>query len=220
MNGATNGQGSNGKAASQARPIKLSCRNVWKVYGPDPAGFIRGGSLAATDRAETRARLKESGHLGGRHRRQLRRPCRRDLRHHGAFGLRQIDHRALPVAAGGAHRRPYPARRRGSAAGERAPAHRSAPARHGHGVPEFRPAAASDGAGQCRLPLAHPGQDAERAPCTGARDDRARGPRRAASAPFPISSPAASSSASASPARWPWGPSSGSWTSPSRRWIR
>ena len=65
MNGAINGQGASPNAAQAgARPIKLSCRNVWKVYGPDPAGFIRGGSLAAADRAETRVRLKESGHLG------------------------------------------------------------------------------------------------------------------------------------------------------------
>ena len=64
MNGPANGQASNGQAASQARPVKLSCRNVWKIYGPDPAGFIRGGSLAAADRAATRVRLKESGHLG------------------------------------------------------------------------------------------------------------------------------------------------------------
>src|SRR6185369_8213089 len=49
---------------SQSRPVKLSCRNVWKVYGPDPQGFIRGGSLAAADRAATRTRLKETGHLG------------------------------------------------------------------------------------------------------------------------------------------------------------
>jgi glycine betaine/proline transport system ATP-binding protein len=61
MNGAVNGQDA---SQAGARPIKLSCRNVWKVYGPDPAGFIRGGNLAAADRAETRVRLKESGHLG------------------------------------------------------------------------------------------------------------------------------------------------------------
>jgi glycine betaine/proline transport system ATP-binding protein len=58
MNGAVNGEGAG------ERPIKLSCRNVWKVYGPDPAGFARNGGLAATDRAEMRRRLKESGHLG------------------------------------------------------------------------------------------------------------------------------------------------------------
>ena len=58
MNDAVNGEGAG------ERPIKLSCRNVWKVYGPDPAGFARNGGLAATDRAEMRRRLKESGHLG------------------------------------------------------------------------------------------------------------------------------------------------------------
>ena len=45
MNGAVNGEGAG------ERPIKLSCRNVWKVYGPDPAGFARNGGLAGADRA-------------------------------------------------------------------------------------------------------------------------------------------------------------------------
>ena len=40
MNGAVNGEGAG------ERPIKLSCRNVWKVYGPDPAGFARNGGTA------------------------------------------------------------------------------------------------------------------------------------------------------------------------------
>jgi glycine betaine/proline transport system ATP-binding protein len=98
MNGATNGQGSNGQAASQARPIKLSCRNVWKVYGPDPAGVIGGVRLAATDRAETRGRLKESRHLG------VPSYVRFDV--HGeisSWGSRAPANRpsSLPVAAGG-----------------------------------------------------------------------------------------------------------------------
>jgi len=58
MIGAVNSEGAG------ERPIKLSCRNVWKVYGPDPAGFARNGGLAGTDRVEMRRRLKESGHLG------------------------------------------------------------------------------------------------------------------------------------------------------------
>src|SRR5215470_704204 len=62
VDGKSNGQG-NGHPA-EGRPVKLSCRNVWKVYGPDPAGFARNGGLSGTDRAEMRRRLKESGHLG------------------------------------------------------------------------------------------------------------------------------------------------------------
>jgi glycine betaine/proline transport system ATP-binding protein len=66
MTAAVNGKGNGrGPAASGGDgPVKLSCRNVWKVYGPDPAGFARNGGLAGADRAELRRRLKESGHLG------------------------------------------------------------------------------------------------------------------------------------------------------------
>src|SRR5690349_4536534 len=54
----------NEATAGEDRPVKLSCRNVWKIYGPDPAEFARSGNLAATERAEIRRRLRESGHLG------------------------------------------------------------------------------------------------------------------------------------------------------------
>ena len=29
--------------------VKLSCRNVWKIYGTDPAGFFPGGRGAVDD---------------------------------------------------------------------------------------------------------------------------------------------------------------------------
>jgi glycine betaine/proline transport system ATP-binding protein len=61
MNNAVIGRG-NGHAAE--RPVKLACRNVWKIYGPDPGSFARDGRLASGDRAELRRRLRESGHLG------------------------------------------------------------------------------------------------------------------------------------------------------------
>jgi glycine betaine/proline transport system ATP-binding protein len=54
----------NEATAGENRPVKLACRNVWKIYGPAPAAFARNGNLGATDRAEIRRRLRESGHLG------------------------------------------------------------------------------------------------------------------------------------------------------------
>ncbi len=62
MNGATTDGATNGGGGT--RPVKLSCRNVWKIYGPDPAAFARDGGLGAGDRAEVKRRLRDTGHLG------------------------------------------------------------------------------------------------------------------------------------------------------------
>ena len=43
--------------------VKLSCRNVWKIYGPDPAGFFPGGRGAVDDVGGHIARIRESGHI-------------------------------------------------------------------------------------------------------------------------------------------------------------
>jgi glycine betaine/proline transport system ATP-binding protein len=56
--------GPNTAGKTAERPVKLSCRNVWKIYGPHPEAFARESGLGAQDRAEVRRRLKESGHLG------------------------------------------------------------------------------------------------------------------------------------------------------------
>lgn len=45
------------------KQLKLACRNVWKVYGENPAQFFEGGSGAVADPAETIARIRESQHI-------------------------------------------------------------------------------------------------------------------------------------------------------------
>jgi len=43
--------------------IKLSCRNLWKVYGSDPARFFSGGAGAIADPATLAKAIRESGHI-------------------------------------------------------------------------------------------------------------------------------------------------------------
>jgi glycine betaine/proline transport system ATP-binding protein len=40
-------------------PVKISCRNLWKIFGPDPAGF-----LARHEQAPTDADFAREGHIG------------------------------------------------------------------------------------------------------------------------------------------------------------
>jgi glycine betaine/proline transport system ATP-binding protein len=47
----------------EARPVKLACRNLWKIYGPRAADFVASGRLAAADNAELRSELQQLGHL-------------------------------------------------------------------------------------------------------------------------------------------------------------
>ena len=87
-------------APGGAREVKISCRNIWKVYGPTSDSYFddRNGAVEDPDgavRAIARGRPR-----GRRERRHLRRAGRRDLHHHGAFRLRQVDHGALPVPPG------------------------------------------------------------------------------------------------------------------------
>jgi glycine betaine/proline transport system ATP-binding protein len=51
------------QARTEARPVKLACRNLWKVYGPRAAEFAASGRLAAGDNAELRRELQQQGHL-------------------------------------------------------------------------------------------------------------------------------------------------------------
>ena len=44
-------------------PVKLQCRNVWKVYGEDPKQFFPDGTGDVADPAATVARIRESGHI-------------------------------------------------------------------------------------------------------------------------------------------------------------
>jgi glycine betaine/proline transport system ATP-binding protein len=43
--------------------IKLSCRNVWKVYGDRPDGFFTGGEGAVPDASAHAAAIRETGHI-------------------------------------------------------------------------------------------------------------------------------------------------------------
>ncbi|MBM3583310.1 MAG: betaine/proline/choline family ABC transporter ATP-binding protein [Alphaproteobacteria bacterium] len=50
-------------AGSASREVKLSCRHVWKVYGPDPAQFFVSGNGAVVDRAKTIGRIRGAQHI-------------------------------------------------------------------------------------------------------------------------------------------------------------
>ncbi|MEQ8667102.1 MAG: betaine/proline/choline family ABC transporter ATP-binding protein [Rhodospirillales bacterium] len=43
--------------------VKMACRNVWKVYGDDPAQFFENRNGAVADPAATLKRIRESGHI-------------------------------------------------------------------------------------------------------------------------------------------------------------
>jgi glycine betaine/proline transport system ATP-binding protein len=45
------------------RPVKISCRNVWKVYGEDPSAYFEGGNGAVADPADLRARMRDEAHV-------------------------------------------------------------------------------------------------------------------------------------------------------------
>src|SRR5215813_4379969 len=51
------------EATNGARPVKLSCRNLWKIYGPQAAAYAEKDRLPAGDRAEIRKQLHETKHL-------------------------------------------------------------------------------------------------------------------------------------------------------------
>ena len=46
------------------RDVKISCRNVWKVYGPHPDQFFENGQGALADPAAVIDRVRQSGHIG------------------------------------------------------------------------------------------------------------------------------------------------------------
>jgi glycine betaine/proline transport system ATP-binding protein len=46
-----------------ARETKLSCRNVWKVYGPQPEGFFTGGNGRVDEAQALLGRIRQSGHI-------------------------------------------------------------------------------------------------------------------------------------------------------------
>ena len=48
---------------STARPVKLQCRNVWKVYGSDPAKFFKNPAGANENPETTLDAVREGGHI-------------------------------------------------------------------------------------------------------------------------------------------------------------
>ncbi len=46
-----------------ARAVKLSCRNLWKIYGPQAASYGEKGNLLTGDRSNIRKQLHASNHL-------------------------------------------------------------------------------------------------------------------------------------------------------------
>lgn len=50
-------------AGGAARPVKISCRNVWKVYGDDPGGFFTDGDGKVADADGLLQRIRDGGHI-------------------------------------------------------------------------------------------------------------------------------------------------------------
>ena len=202
------------------RPVKISCRNVWKIYGERPATFFAERNGKVPDPAATLKAARDSKHiaaaadvsfdvhageifvimgLSGSGKSTVVRCLSRLVE--PTAGEIMLDGKDLLRAVG-------------------AGTDRAAPPQDGHGVPEFRPAAAPQRARQRRLSAARAGPGARAAAKRARGDDRAGRARQAAKPASRASFPAASSSASASPAAWRWSRRSGSSTSRSARSIR
>jgi glycine betaine/proline transport system ATP-binding protein len=51
------------QARTDVPPVKLACRNLWKIYGPQAAEIAASGRLAVGDSVELRRELQQQGHL-------------------------------------------------------------------------------------------------------------------------------------------------------------
>ncbi len=195
-------------------PVKLSCRHIWKLFGQDADTFLKG---RATPDAEA---LAAAGLVGAVRDVSLDVPEGEIFIVMGLSGsgkstlLRCLSRLIEPTAGEVAVRRPRPAE------GRRARDDRDPPPQDGHGVPELRPAAAPQRAGQCRLPARDPGRiqiQAHRPRARGHRAGRTQGPRALLSAPA-VGRAAAARRHRALPRRR--ARNCGSWTSRSPHWIR
>ena len=45
-------------------PVKISCRNIWKVYGPDPQQFFPNGGVPSDSVSAVSDQIQASGHIG------------------------------------------------------------------------------------------------------------------------------------------------------------
>lgn len=50
-------------STQDTRPVKLSCRNIWKVYGADPAQFFDQGNGAVADADAHTADIRDKDHI-------------------------------------------------------------------------------------------------------------------------------------------------------------
>ncbi len=53
----------NANGASGSKTVKVSCRNVWKVYGEAPGQFFSAGSGSVGDADAHAAKIRETGHI-------------------------------------------------------------------------------------------------------------------------------------------------------------
>ncbi len=125
----------------------VSCRNVWKVYGPH-ADRIVGSPDASLLPAGA---VGEDGLRGGRSRRLVRRHRGRGLRGHGALRFRQVHARADDQPTARSDRRTGPDRRRGRRAARRRAPPRHPPPEDQHGLPALRPVPAPAHRGERRV---------------------------------------------------------------------
>ncbi len=51
------------KSGKTDQPVKISCRNVWKVYGKDPAQFFSGSQGAISDASGHADRIRKEEHI-------------------------------------------------------------------------------------------------------------------------------------------------------------
>jgi glycine betaine/proline transport system ATP-binding protein len=50
-------------AGADGRQVKISCRNIWKVYGPNPEAYFEGGNGAVADPAGLGERMRAESHV-------------------------------------------------------------------------------------------------------------------------------------------------------------
>ena len=94
-------------APSTSREVKLSCRNVWKIYGDTAQSHFtaRQGDIGDEDTAKAHAQnIRDAGDIVASANVSFDVHVGEIFCHHGPVGLWQVHHRALFVPFGGTHR--------------------------------------------------------------------------------------------------------------------
>ena len=84
-----------------AAQVKLSCRNVWKVYRDEAAPYFR-KDVSSRDPGELAVRMRADGAIPAVVDVSFDVRVGENLRHHGPLRLREVDRRTVPVAPRGA----------------------------------------------------------------------------------------------------------------------